>query len=159
MAQKVFSSQTPAGCLAHPMGGLHPALEITDPKDGLKLKTEKQGKNQEKKKKKVYSLASMCSTQEVKGFESLVPECGMNSLRSWRLSQRSSYKCKQDFFNQPLWYKSIATYTLKKNTQIIKANHSANLSPGAEEGRTNNALLNALLKSSWVLLQRRTWIG
>lgn len=51
MAQKVFSSQTPAGCLAHPMGGLHPALEITDPKDGLKLKTEKQGKNQEKKKK------------------------------------------------------------------------------------------------------------
>lgn len=48
MAQKVFSSQTPAGCLAHPMGGLHPALEITDPKDGLKLKTEKHGKKKKK---------------------------------------------------------------------------------------------------------------
>lgn len=49
MAQKVFSSQTPVGCLAHPVGGLHPALETADPKDGLKLETEKQGKNQEKK--------------------------------------------------------------------------------------------------------------
>lgn len=57
MAQKVFSSQTPVGCLAQPMGGLHPALEITDPKDGLKLKTEKHGK----KKKKKFTRWPQCA--------------------------------------------------------------------------------------------------
>lgn len=115
---------------------------------------KKKDKNQERN---IYSLALMCSVHEVKDFQSLVQDSGMNSLRSWRLSQSSSSsKLKQDFFNLPLWHKYIATYTLKKSTQIIRANLSTSPSPGAEEGRTNHVLLNAVLESkesNWVLLQ------